>query len=100
MEGHQSISVRLKRTRKAFGLSQAKWCRLVGITPSAWNNYERGTNRISLDQALKICRATGISLVWIYRGLRAALSYELACKLVDADSVKKRQKRRFFASRS
>ena len=90
MEGHRSISIRLKRTRQAFGLSQAKWCQLVGITPSAWNNYEYGTNRISIDQALKICRATGISLDWIYRGLRAGLPYELACKLLAAEEVKKR----------
>lgn len=70
-----------------LGFSQARWCRLVGITPSAWNNYERGANRISLDQALKICRATGISLDWIYRGLRAGMPYELACELLKADKA-------------
>jgi transcriptional regulator with XRE-family HTH domain len=87
MENLRCISARLKRTREALGFSQARWCRLVGITPSAWNNYERGANRISLDQALKICRATGISLDWIYRGLRAGMPYELACKLLKADKA-------------
>jgi transcriptional regulator with XRE-family HTH domain len=47
MENLRCISARLKRTREALGFSQARWCRLVGITPSAWNNYERGANRIS-----------------------------------------------------
>lgn len=68
-ESVEAIADRLKRTREAMGFSQAEWCRLVGIEPQQWNNYERARNRIAIDQALKVCAATGITTDWIYRGL-------------------------------
>lgn len=67
-----SIPGRLKRTREAFKMNQADWCRMVGIDTQAWNNYESGRRRISLDQLLKVCRATGITTDWIYRGMMSA----------------------------
>jgi transcriptional regulator with XRE-family HTH domain len=63
------IAGRLLRTREAHKMNQAQWCRLVGIEPQAWNNYETGRRRISLDQAIKVCQATGVTTDWIYRGL-------------------------------
>ena len=88
-----SVAARLKQTREAVGRSQADWCRMVGITPQAWSNCEMGRNLISHEAALKICVATGVSLDWIYRGLRSGLPYELACKLVAAEALanKKRE---------
>ncbi|HEX5516369.1 MAG TPA: helix-turn-helix transcriptional regulator [Pseudolabrys sp.] len=65
----EKLADRLKRTREAFGLNQADWSRLVGIEPQAWSNYEQGIRRISIDQALKVCAATGVTTDWIYRGL-------------------------------
>ncbi len=67
------IGRRLRRTREAMKLNQAMFCRLVGIQQQAWNNYERGLRRISLDQALRVCKVTGVSLDWIYRGIAAGL---------------------------
>jgi transcriptional regulator with XRE-family HTH domain len=64
-----TVAGRLKRTREAFKMSQADWCRLVGIETQAWNNYESGRRRISIDQAIKVCQATGVTIDWIYRGL-------------------------------
>lgn len=75
------IGERLKRTREAMELNQATWCRLVGIETQAWNNYERGLRRISVDQAIKVCQATGVSLDWIYRGIAFGLPIELATAL-------------------
>jgi transcriptional regulator with XRE-family HTH domain len=63
------IADRLRRTREAFKMNQAQWCRLVGIETQAWNNYESGRRRISIDQAIKVCQATGVTIDWIYRGL-------------------------------
>ena len=80
-EEAQVVAERLRRTREATKLNQADWCRLVGIVPQAWNNYERGRNRISIDQALKVCQATGASLDWIYRGLADGLPVNLAVAL-------------------
>jgi transcriptional regulator with XRE-family HTH domain len=64
----EAIGARLKELREASGLSQAAWCRSVGITTTAWNRYEHATLRIGIDQAFKVVLKTGVSLDWIYRG--------------------------------
>jgi transcriptional regulator with XRE-family HTH domain len=76
-----AIASRLKALREASGLKQAAWCRLIGIDTNAWNNYERGIRRISLDQALLVCTTTGATLEYIYRGMGGGLPMELAIKL-------------------
>jgi DNA-binding XRE family transcriptional regulator len=76
-----AIAERLKLTREALGLKQAAFARLVGLEPQAVNNYETGLRRISVDQAIKICAATGVSLDWIYRGLASGLPVNLATAL-------------------
>ena len=81
----EMIAERLRLTREAKGLKQAAWCRLVGIGPQAWNNYERAVNRISLDQAMRICAATGVTLDWIYRGIAAGLPIEMASEIQRLD---------------
>jgi transcriptional regulator with XRE-family HTH domain len=77
----KAVAERIKLTREALGLKQAAFARLVGIEPQALNNYESGLRRISVDQAIKICAATGVSLDWIYRGLASGLPVNLATAL-------------------
>jgi transcriptional regulator with XRE-family HTH domain len=73
-----AIAERLRLTREATALSQAQWCRRVGISTTAWNNYESAARRISLEQAFKVCSAMGLTLDWIYRGISAGLPMQLA----------------------
>jgi len=80
----QAVADRMRLTRVALGLTQAAIGRLAGIGAQAWNNNERGRGRISLDQALKLCVATGVSLDWIYRGEMRGLPHELAVKIQAA----------------
>ncbi|MGY4288852.1 transcriptional regulator with XRE-family HTH domain [Bradyrhizobium sp. LM2.7] len=79
----KAIAERLKLIRLAVhgGMKQAAFARLVGIEPQALNNYETALRRISVDQAVKICAATGVSLDWIYRGITAGLPAEMATAL-------------------
>jgi transcriptional regulator with XRE-family HTH domain len=86
----EMIAERLRLTRAASGLNQAAWCRLVGINPQAWNNYEQARNRISLDQALRICSATGVTLDWIYRGIAAGLPISMASEIQRLDRDRRR----------
>jgi transcriptional regulator with XRE-family HTH domain len=72
------IAERLRLTREASGMIQAQFCRIVGIGQQAWNNYERGERRISIDQALQLCSALGVTLDWIYRGIASGLPIQLA----------------------
>ncbi|PJG56462.1 hypothetical protein CVM73_02530 [Bradyrhizobium forestalis] len=79
------IAARLKWTRQATGLNQAKWCRLAGIEPQAWNNYENGLRRISIYQAFKVCKVTGVTLDWIYHGIASGIPVQLAPSLLELE---------------
>lgn len=71
--GTREVAARLKQTREALKLTQARLCRIADISTSAWNNYETADARIGVDQAIKLCQATGVTLDWIYRGIRSGL---------------------------
>ncbi|WP_247460183.1 helix-turn-helix transcriptional regulator [Bradyrhizobium sp. 153] len=79
----KAIAERLILIRESVhgGMTQAAFGRLVGIEPQAVNNYEKLLRRISVDQAVKICAATGASLDYIYRGITAGLPAELATNI-------------------
>ncbi len=76
--GVTDMSERLRVSRMALKLTQARLCRLATINPQAWNMAEQGNSRIGLSSALRLCQATGLTLDWIYRGSRAGLPLELA----------------------
>jgi transcriptional regulator with XRE-family HTH domain len=81
MEQVDTICSRLKWTREALGHTQADWCRLTEIGPQAWNNYERGIRRISLNHAVQLCEKIDVSLDWIYRGVTTGLPKTFAEKV-------------------
>jgi transcriptional regulator with XRE-family HTH domain len=84
----QEIGDRLRLTREAKGLNQATWCKLVGIEQQAWNNYERGRKRISIDQALKVVKFAGVTLDWIYRGEASGLPLEMAMAIRKRENAR------------
>ena len=73
-----AIGERLRLTREAMGLSQAKFALRAGVSPIAYDQYERGKMQPAIDQAIKIRDAHGLTLDWIYlgdgSGLKAGLS--------------------------
>ena len=71
------VADRLRMIREGSGLSQVDFCARTGISPQAWNNYERGARLISLDQALAVCSATNVTLDFIYRGLTLGVPSEI-----------------------
>lgn|SRR5262249_14289923 len=79
--GHEAVAERLRLTREALDLTQASLGRLAGISAQAWNNYERGLYRISIDQAVRLCITTGVTLDWIYRGEMRGLPFDLVGKI-------------------
>lgn len=90
-ESTQAVAERLRLTREAFHMKKAAWCRFVGISPQAWGNVE-GTktapaiNRIGLEQALKVCKATGVGLNWIFRGQRDDVPMKVHMELLKLES--------------
>lgn len=80
----KAIGNRLQATRQALGLSQAEICRLTGIAPNTWNQWERGVGRPELDKAFELCKTLGVTLDWIYRGNPGGLPFDLAQKVLKA----------------
>lgn len=60
---HERIGKRLKALREARGLSQAQLAKLCGYSSaSRIGNYELGDRKISVDDAIRIGLALGISV--------------------------------------
>lgn len=80
-ESIQSIAKRLRALRGALKLSQDKIARAIGAASlsATWSPYETAKERISLDNALALCRLYGITLDWLYRGQwHAGMPFDLA----------------------
>ncbi|WP_457090774.1 helix-turn-helix domain-containing protein [Microvirga sp. P5_D2] len=76
------ISLRLRQLRLAMGFIQKRaWCNFIGAHEPSWHVFENGNRRITIDEALKVCDRTGVSLDWIYRGLEHTLPLHVAEKL-------------------
>jgi transcriptional regulator with XRE-family HTH domain len=79
----KSIGRRLLKTREALGLSQAEFCRQIGVQRNLYNPFEKGRRRITIDVATKIRGRYGISLDWIYCADQRALPSDLYQKLAS-----------------
>jgi transcriptional regulator with XRE-family HTH domain len=77
------IGARLGLTRKALGYTQAMMSKLMGSATAgqAWENYESGRRRISIDHALTLCRTCGLTLDWIYQGQMHHLPADIRDKI-------------------
>lgn len=88
-ESTEEIGKRLKWTREALGYSQAAISREISTDPNfaqVWNNWERGRDRISVDNALTLCAKFKLSLDWIYRGEDGLLPAKLVRAIEEAKS--------------
>ena len=88
------IARRLRWTRTAIGLlrdgegiPQGAFAEDAGLKVNAYNQYEQGRNRPSLDAALCLVSRYNITLDWIYLGDPSGLRYELANMLNKAKSM-------------
>lgn len=59
--GKAEIAKKIRDARKAKGLTQADVAKVIGVTPQAISNFERGKNRISNDILRSLCEIYGIS---------------------------------------
>jgi transcriptional regulator with XRE-family HTH domain len=83
---HSRIEIgrRLKATRQALGLRARDIHRATGIGESTWSQYENGRRFPDLMQMLPFADRFGIPLDWIYRGIVAAVPYEIAQRILEA----------------
>lgn len=86
LDDPKTIGARIALMRSALGLTQAEACRMSGIEPNTWNQYEKGVNRISLDKAALLCDAFHVTLDWLYRGNASGLPFSFAARLREMAS--------------
>ena len=74
--------LRLRAARIALGiLRQEALAKLLGVTPTAYSNYENGTRLPDVYAMVRLLEVTGIGPDWIYGGLLRGVPFELANKL-------------------
>jgi transcriptional regulator with XRE-family HTH domain len=73
-----SIGHRLQLTRHALGLNQTEFAERARISRTAYNQYESGEKRPSVENAISLCDAYNLTLDWIYRGDPSGLRYQTA----------------------
>jgi transcriptional regulator with XRE-family HTH domain len=83
--GTLEVALRLRHSRLALKLTQARLSAITGIRANAWNNAEKGKNRLGLDSGIMLCQATGLTLDWIFRGVRSGLPVTIAEALLEIE---------------
>lgn len=72
------IGQRLEAVRQHFStLSQRDWAKKHGFNPTQYNNWAKGTRRITVDAAEVLCDRYHLTLDAIYRGNLSGLSENL-----------------------
>lgn len=80
---NHDIAKRLEALMVALKLNQTGFANLVGISQPALNNYIKALRRPDLDVAILIQAKTGVTLDWIYLGIRSGLPARLLEILPD-----------------
>ena len=71
--GRRMRQLRIVYDGDVYG-SPRRFAERIGVSETAWNNYERGYRRPSVKVAVKIVIACqGVTLDWIYLGSTEAL---------------------------
>jgi hypothetical protein len=55
-------------------------------SPTRWNGYEKGTTPIQIPEAIRLAEEHGVSLDWLYRGIKAMLPVHLAEKIAEIEA--------------
>src|SRR3990170_6149465 len=61
----QTLAEKLRRCRKAKGLSQQKLAEELGIQYQSVQDWERGKTRPSLDKVVRLCEIFGVTSTWL-----------------------------------
>ncbi len=79
---YADIGLRLAAIRKSESkLSQKDWAVKHGFNQTQYNNWEKGTRRIPVDDAQRLCDLYSLSLDFVYRGKLNGLSDSLRNEL-------------------
>jgi transcriptional regulator with XRE-family HTH domain len=78
------IGERIRILREALRYDNASlFAAYVGWSPQQLSNYEKGVKRPEVSMAIRLCKKTGVTLDWIYRGETAGLPLHVANVIQD-----------------
>lgn len=83
-----AIAERLRLTRLALGLNQAEFAARAAIAGNTYNQYETGSYRVSLNNAMRLAKTYHLTLDWIYFGDNSGLPYKLGEAIKALRSVR------------
>lgn len=80
------VGRRLRLVRLAHGLNQASFSARAGLGQPKYSEFENGTRRLSLNAAMSIHGAFGLSLDYMYLGDRSGLNRRLLQQIQDVEA--------------
>lgn len=89
----KEVGARLKALRLARDIpTQAALAQMIGAEFPQYNNWERGAGQLPVTFAMEVCRVTGCTLDYIYRGEMSALPTNLVTLLSTSSSEHTRKR--------
>lgn len=90
-ESTEKVAERLRITRLALGFpKQIDICRDLGDEglAQAWNNWEKGRERISVNSAIALVRKYRLTLDWIFLGIDDGIPAKVARQIEEIRAKK------------
>lgn len=82
----KAIGERLRHLEIALGKEkQTELCKLTGIKTNTYSQWRHGTRMPARDLAQKFCKATGITMDWLYTGETRGMPYEIMTAILRAE---------------
>ena len=77
----RAVATRLRVIREELQMLPREVGLLLGISRDRWNNWEMGNNLPNEKYMVKLCRATGVTLDYVYMGKLAGVPIDRAIRL-------------------
>ena len=77
----QAVGKRLRKARKALGLSQKELYDSLGVGASTWHNWESGKRLPDPLVMAQLRKVYGVTLDWVFAGETAGISRSLEQKM-------------------
>lgn len=85
-----TIAERLAHFRKSLGMTQIPFAKLLGVSQSAYKNYEREATDLPISLAVKLCQEYDLSAEWFLLG-RSGMTAKMTDDIIESAVVVTRE---------
>lgn len=82
MASDVTIAERLAHFRKSLGMNQIPFAEKLGVSQSAYKNYEREATDLPINVAVKVCRDYDVSAEWLLLG-RGGINEQMSDEIIE-----------------